>query len=573
MPENESSPVSSSPVTASSVSPSARLAELVELVVRVEKIVMGGDGLARNEGMPLFIPRAAPGDLLRVRVVERRSDYGRAEIVKILEPGEGRREPPCPHFATCGGCDLQHLEDSVQLRVKALAVRETLRRLGGLENVRFEILAGEAWGYRLRHQLQVGDTDRGRRVGYFARASHELVPIDVCPILVPELESKLKRWPLRVREVEHRRLDVVAGDDESWGCSPVVEDVPHGELTITVGDFSYLLDAGCFFQGHRGLLPRFVDNVIGDGEGETAIDLYAGVGLFSLPLARRYGKVISVEGDRTASRYARKNAQRHGFAKLETVHQSVDSWVDALPAGIDRVVVDPPRGGLAQRVTEMLLARRPKRLTYVSCHPATLARDLKSLRKGFELVSLTLVDMFPQTGHMEVVAQLEINPDAPAGRVPSRFGFEVEQRSRWDRGRAERRPMQREDRPPRRRDDDDRPPRPRRDDGRPPRRRPDGDRPPRPRRDGEDRPPRRRRDEDRPPRPRRDDDRPPRPRRDEDRPPRRPDRDDRGGRPFRPERPQGERPRPERPSQDPPPWSSVRIPPKKRRDDDPGDGD
>ncbi len=403
----------------------ARLAEADEIEVRIEKLVEGGDGFARyvppeagqrDKGIPIFVPRSAPGDRLRVRLVDRRPGYGRAEILEILKPGEGRREAPCPHFDRCGGCDLQHLEEDAQLKAKAEAVRETLRRLGGVETLpRVTIVPGRPWGYRLRAQLHVQDSgaeaeDRGTQVGYFARGSHDLVPVERCPVLVPELEEKLAGLPLALAAVPHRRIDLAAGDGSAWAVSPPVEGLPQGEVKTRVGEFVYAYDARCFFQAHRQLIPALVEHALGpeeegDGEG-TAYDLFAGVGLFSLPLARRYGRVVAVESDRIANRLAKKNAKANGVTNLTVERQSVESWLRYLPPGRARVVVDPPRLGLSYKVRRALVEKRPRRLTYVSCDAPTLARDLKQMRSAFRIESLTLLDMFPQTGHMEAVVQL-----------------------------------------------------------------------------------------------------------------------------------------------------------------------
>jgi 23S rRNA (uracil1939-C5)-methyltransferase len=383
------------------------LAALDEVEVVVEKLVAGGDGLARHEGIPLFIARAAPGDRARVRVVERRPDYGRAEIVELLAPGPGRRPPPCPYFADCGGCQLQHLEDGLQVRYKAEAVVETLSRVGGLSAPpSLEVVTAEAWGYRLRTQLHTGRDAGGKpQVGYFARGSHTLVPVSACPILVPELEALLADLPARLGGEAPARVDLLAGDGGALSAAPLAGDLPHGEVPLTVGELTYRLDARCFFQAHRTLVGRLVDSAVGPWEGESAADLYAGVGLFSLPLARRYRTVVAVEGDRVAARYARTNAKRYKLARLEVVPQAVESWVGALPA-VDRVLVDPPRGGLAPPVRRVLLDRLPGRISYVSCHAATLARDLRELLASYRLESLTLFDLFPQSGHLETVAQL-----------------------------------------------------------------------------------------------------------------------------------------------------------------------
>lgn len=410
--------------------PGARLATVDEVELTIEKLVAGGDGLGRWEGVPLFVPRSAPGDRLRVAITERRPDYGRGEIVAILEPGPGRREAPCPFFVRCGGCDLQHLEDALQVELKAAAVLETLSRIGGVElPVEPEVIAGAAWGYRLRTQLHVDPSkepagavpvagpeagSRGPAVGYFERGSHQLVPVDRCPILVPELESLLPALPRRLAEAAGatgrppRRLDLAAGDGGAVSAAPVVEGLPHGEVTVSAGGFTYGFDARSFFQSHRGLVDRLVAAALGPEEwtGDTAYDLYCGVGLFTLPLARRYRQVLGVEGDRVAIRYARRNVRKNGLDNVEIQAVAVESWAGELPAGADRVVVDPPRAGLHAAVLQALLDRPPARITYVSCHAATLARDLRKLGGLYRIDHLTLLDLFPQSGHMEAVVQL-----------------------------------------------------------------------------------------------------------------------------------------------------------------------
>ncbi len=383
------------------------LALLEEVEISIEKLVAGGDGLGRHEGIPILVPRSAPGDRVRVRLVERHPDYARAEIVELVSPGPGRRQPPCPHFGECGGCDLQHLEDSEQVRLKAAATLETLARLGRVAApADFSIISGEPWAYRLRAQVHTEARATGVAVGYYARRSRDLVAVASCAVLAPALETVVLSLPEQLTAVRPTRVDLLVGDGGAASVAPVIEGLPHGEITMTVGEFAYALDARCFFQGHRGLLGRLVEEVVGEDRGERAVDLFAGVGLFTLPLARRYARVVAVEGDRIAARYARKNAVRHRLVNVTVEARAVESWIAALPAGTDRVVADPPRTGLGGAVVATLLDRLPRRLTYVSCHPAALARDLKALSGGYRLERLTLLDLFPQTGHMEAVAQL-----------------------------------------------------------------------------------------------------------------------------------------------------------------------
>ena len=425
----------------------ARLASWDVIDVVVEKLVAGGEGMARPEGIAVFVPRSAPGDRLRVRLVERRPDYARAEIVEVLAPGPGRRRPPCPYYERCGGCQLQHLEDDLQSRLKAEATVETLARLAGIELPEPpEVLTAGHWAYRLRTQLHTrrrapgpggGDGEGAVEVGYFARGTNELVPVAACPILVPELERLLPDLPERLAEKTPRRLDLAAGGEagtgltraadaaparraapkpsggggrESVTTAPVIPGLPHGDVELTVpiaGEtFAYSYDARSFFQAHRDLVGELAARAVGPWQGEAAVDLYAGVGLFTLPLARRYARVTAVEGDSIAARYARRNARRNRAPAVEVVLQAVETWIPSLPEGLDRLVADPPRGGLSRLVRDTLRERPAARLTYVSCHAATLARDLRHLLGVYRLESLVLLDMFPQSGHMEAVAQL-----------------------------------------------------------------------------------------------------------------------------------------------------------------------
>lgn len=383
------------------------LSGLDELTLDIEKLVAGGDGLGRYKGIPVFVPRAAPADRLHVRITERKPHYARAEILEVLEAGPDRREPPCSHYAACGGCGLQHLEDRAQVELKVEAAREALTRLGKFEiEVPERVVAGDPWHYRLRTQLQLDGEPGSARVGYFGRASHELVPIRECPILVEPLERFAVDLARSLAVRVPKRLDVTVGGRGELSCGPVLPGLPGGSVSRRVGDHTYQYDARTFFQAHAGLLGELVEAVVGSDRGQAACDLYAGVGLFSLPLASLFGRVSAVEGDRIAARYLRKNLQGARASNVTVEACSVESWIAEAPDVFDRVIVDPPRAGLSRHVRGSLRRLRPSRLTYISCHPAALARDLSSLARDFSLESLAYVDLFPQTGHLEIVAQL-----------------------------------------------------------------------------------------------------------------------------------------------------------------------
>lgn len=276
-------------------------------------------------------------------------------------------------------------------------------------------MTGQAWAYRLRTQLHTRSVHGGFEVGYFARRSRDLVAVASCPVLVPPLEKELGTLARRLPERVPSRLDLACGDGAQVSYAPLVEGLPHGELKRRIGSFEYRFDARCFFQGHAGLLEELVEVVVGPSTRERSRSLRRRRSL-ALPLARRYDRVVMVEGDRIATRFARKNARANfpdfadappGGRGLEIVGQAVETWVAAgLAERFDRIVVDPPRDGLSAAVRRLLVERPPRRLTYVSCHPAALGRDLRELSQVFAIESLVLLDLFPQTGHMEAVLQL-----------------------------------------------------------------------------------------------------------------------------------------------------------------------
>ena len=376
----------------------------------IEKLVEGGEGLGRFEQIAVLVADVAPGDRVKVDLTERHPGWARGNVIELLDEGPDRREPPCPHYSRCGGCNLQHLEDDAQRSAKVSAACETLRRLGGVIVKDPEVVFGSAWGYRQRAQFQVDSRAAGRaRVGYHARKSHDVVAVDSCPILAPALEAVLRELPDLLPEQPPRRIDVAVGSEGEYGVAPLVEGLPHGELELVVGDDRLSFDARCFVQGHRELLEQLVQVVVGehsDPEG-VAWDLYSGVGLFTVPLAARYARVVAVESDGAAVHWARRNLKRAGRAATTEIRRlRVEMIQDHLKPGVSRVVADPPRTGLPLGARHALLRSRPNRLTYVSCQPATLARDLKDLLRGFRIDSTTFVDLFPQTSHIETVVQL-----------------------------------------------------------------------------------------------------------------------------------------------------------------------
>jgi 23S rRNA (uracil1939-C5)-methyltransferase len=419
--------------------------------VTIERILPGGFGLAHAEGKTVMVALAAPGDRVRVRVDREKGNVCFASIVEVIEPSSVRVEPPCPYFGRCGGCDFQQMSYQAQLRAKVDMIQDCLHRIAKIESVPdFEITpAPNQWRYRSRAQWQY-DSDR-RRLGYFETGSRQLCDVAECPVLVPELQRELEQ--LRQRMADHslpdgaRYFRAVAGD-ERVVISPGVRNPSEGSLRRTIHGETYALDAESFFQTNLDLLPELIDAAIGNAAGETAVEFYCGVGLFTLPLARRFGRVIAVEENPEAVAFARANLANAGLTNSEVVVANVGRWLGSnLDGGggakrryhsglsphsgaskpatryqshnpvlsavkpsalqIDLLLLDPPRVGVESLVVDGILQLLPRRICYVSCDPATLARDLrKIIAGGYSLDTLAAFDMFPQTHHVETIANL-----------------------------------------------------------------------------------------------------------------------------------------------------------------------
>ena len=389
---------------------------VIAMEVAIERILPGGLGLAHADGQTVMVALAAPGDRLRVRVDRVKGSVTFASIEEILEPSPARVEPPCPYFGRCGGCDFQQLNYPAQLAAKIEIVKDCLHRIAHIDIPNLEIIAApNEWHYRARAQWQY-DAEQ-KRLGYFESASRRVCDVAECAVLVPELQAGLEN--LRTQMVDDalpqdaRYFRAIAGDD-GVSIAPGVRspngsegNLPHVHRSIH--DETYSLTAENFFQTNVDLLPRLIDTAIGDASGEMAIELYSGVGLFTLPLARRFRSVIAVEDDRNAARRARQNVATAGLTNAEIANTDVGDWIGSYgaPPEADLILLDPPRTGAESRVIGGILQLRPKRICYVSCDPATLARDLKKLiAGGFSLDSIVAFDMFPQTHHVETVVHL-----------------------------------------------------------------------------------------------------------------------------------------------------------------------
>ncbi len=373
----------------------------VEEILTIEKLVYGGEGLARQEGKVVLIPFVLPDEVVRAETERAKNDLWRGRLLEVLQPSPARIAPGCPYFQRCGGCQYQHLDYAFQLEQKRGILREVFERVGKIEFTgEIGLISGEPWQYRNRVQLHIEDG----KVGYFGQHSRDLVAIDHCPIASPKLNETIFKIDARqastALELFTNETDVQVN---------VVDRVPRPVLTAlqslgvsTPIDYQgFQVSRNSFFQVNRFLIDRLVECAIGDAKGGWAVDLYAGVGLLSVKLAERFARVTAVESGASSFRDL-----AHNFSP-EPINASVEDYLAGLDQTPDFILADPPRAGLGKLVVKELARIRAPRLTIVSCDPATLARDLQGLIAGnYRIEKITLVDLFPQTFHLETVVEL-----------------------------------------------------------------------------------------------------------------------------------------------------------------------
>lgn len=423
------------------------------LLVAIEKPIYGGAFLARAAGKAVFVPLALPGEQARVQIVEDKRSFATAEVDAILAPAPERMLAPCPHFGACGGCQYQHAAYEAQVGFKQTILRETLERAGVRPPVTIDVLAGNPWAYRNR--IRVAFDGEGNP-GYRGRRSHGVIPIVECPISAPLLVQTALRAAEFFRSLapstRPAELALFCDAEESAFlasmfvttsarvplaplCEDLLQKIPElrgvefveqqaglppraieqcGETSLfyRAAGFDYRVDHGAFFQVNRWLVDALVERVTAGRSGTLAWDLFAGVGLFARKLAARFERVIAVEPAPAATAALAHNLNG---ADAEAINSSTLAFLQrarrpkrssslALP---DLIVVDPPRTGLGAETTALLAGIAAPALTYVSCDPATLARDLRALlAAGYAIDRATLADLFPQTFHLETIVEL-----------------------------------------------------------------------------------------------------------------------------------------------------------------------
>ncbi len=420
--------------------------------LHIEKLVYGGDGLGRDtEGRAVFVPYVLPGEVVDVAVTGERDGALKSQLVTVERASAARVTAGCRHFGRCGGCQYQHAAYDAQLALKLSILRETLERAGVRDQPEVIVHAGEPWGYRNRIRLRVDRAEGRIRVGYNLRETREFLPIEECPIAAPLLWRAAAalvelgrstpigtQWLRATAEVElfttkderSLQMTLLLREQRSAGfaafCERLRAEIPElvgagavvgrgrEDVTWSRGGLSYVVDGsgywvsrGGFFQVNRWMLEELVRVVVAGRNGLRAWDLFAGVGLFSRVLAEGFTQVVAVEANALAVKdlTAMKAGNVRGFAG------SVVDFLRSAAVGREPpelVVMDPPRAGVGREVCEILVRMQVPEIVYVSCDPTTLARDLRGMvDSGYNLAELHLVDLFPQTFHLETVAVLQ----------------------------------------------------------------------------------------------------------------------------------------------------------------------
>ncbi len=424
-------------------------------------MIYGGDGLSHAQegaaddagkaGKAVFLPFVLPGEEVTATVVEEKSGFVRANMDELLKPSPTRAKPPCPYFGDCGGCHYQHAGYESQLEFKQTILRETFRRNGKFEWTN-EIVthSGEPWNYRNRTRMKVR-TGEAFAIGYHRMASHELLAVEKCPISSPAINRVIfhlwqlgreQRVPQGITEIEifanhddSALLLEVYGSQAGDNLQELVRDLqvrvpeikgvaffgapPSGpgfsqpELRQTIGDGflmyqagekQFRVSAGSFFQTNRHLVNELVRTVVSDYGGGTALDLYAGVGLFTNHLAKRFDRVFAIESSPVSAADLQANALKNVTPLRATTEQFLQKSLNLKP---EMVIADPPRAGLGDQAAKLLAALRVRKIVYLSCDPTTLARDLQVLLEfGYKMEEVHLIDLFPQTFHIESMVKL-----------------------------------------------------------------------------------------------------------------------------------------------------------------------
>jgi len=348
---------------------------MVTRELKIEDVAFGGKGVARDEGKAVFIPFTIDGERVSAKIVREKKQFAEAELVDVRESSLHRVKPECPYFGRCGGCSYQHIDYEHQLALKFRQVRDVLRHIGKLADVPMRPIIPSPFSYRYRNRITVHAQEGV--VGFFRRESHRLIDIEACPIARPEVNDALV--DLRSRRVKdgHYTLRAEPGPRVFSQANDAVADAL------------------------RNLIARLIPS----GQ-ELLVDAYCGAGFFTKTLLEKFERIIGIDWDKFAIEAARENATVKETYLAGDVEEQLQRVLKTSPPAKTTVIVDPPATGLAENARRVIVDLAPATLIYVSCNPATLARDLKEMQERLTIESVTPLDMFPQTAEIEVVTHL-----------------------------------------------------------------------------------------------------------------------------------------------------------------------
>ncbi len=368
-----------------------------KLTLRIDDIAFGGDGVARVEDFVVFVPFTICGEEIEAEITEAKKRFARARPLRVLSPAPDRVAPLCRYFGACGGCQYQHMAYETQLRVKHKQITDLFQRIGGFDGIRIApvIPCPQPYGYRNRVMIrsQWNKPEQRLNIGFVRWDCGLVEDIEECKIAEPAIDGQIKH--------------VRAHPPPKGGIKVVLRIPPEG----------WEVPPDSFFQNNFFLLPKLVEtvrNAVRESGASHLIDLYCGVGFLGIELADAVQSFVGVEYDRKAIESARRNLQKRGCANGEfiaaTVEQVLPELLGRFPAEKTSLVLDPPRKGCQPQILQVLRREPPAQVIYVSCHPATMARDLNILCQDsvFELMRVIPLDMFPQTQHVECVADLRL---------------------------------------------------------------------------------------------------------------------------------------------------------------------
>lgn len=408
----------------------------------IQGISHQGEGVGRVDGQVVFIPFALPGEEVEIEIKENRKSYARAVMTEIISASPDRIDPPCPHYFTCGGCAYQHVRYEKEIEYKRQIVIDSLLRIGKIDTEVQPVAAMEdPWGYRNKVTWHIGSDHHGKVLGYYAAGTHRVIPITKC-LLLPEKIQRISEFlsgvvksigtgrnaAITIRKsslddtimlvfhecsLDKKLLKRLSGmADSIYTASREGFKHLYGleKLNEKAGEVLFQLSPGAFFQVNPVQAEKLIHLVrksLEHGDWENLLDAYCGVGTFTLNIADMGQKIIGVEDYPQAIDDAQNNAALNNIKNCEFITGASEKVLPELNTRFDAVVVDPPRAGLKPVVVETLIKTRPLQITYVSCNPATLARDLKGfVEAGYNVHQVKPVDMFPRTSHCEVCCLL-----------------------------------------------------------------------------------------------------------------------------------------------------------------------